>query len=566
MPIPRPEHPRPQFERESWKNLNGQWDFELDFGNSGVSRGLFEKDAVLKGKILVPFCPESALSGIGYTDFIPACWYQRRVTLTETDCAGRLFLHFGAVDYYSEVYVNGKLAGTHKGGYVSFAHDITGFVTPGENVITVRAVDDSRDPMIPSGKQSRKYESYGCYYTRTTGIWQTVWLEAVPAAHIKKPHYLTDIDAGTVTISTDLAGEGTLTVRAFYEGKPMGEATMERARGQVTQTIHLAEKYLWEPGHGRLYDLELTFGEDAVKSYFGLRKLELDGHKFRINGKSVFQRLILDQGFYPDGIYTAPTDEALKRDITMAMDMGFNGARPHEKVFEERYFYYCDKLGYLVWGEYPNWGLDHTDPSAIYGFLPEWLEELDRDRDHPSIVGWCPFNETWDVNGCKQYDDFLRYIYRVTKAVDPTRPCIDVSGGYHVESDLYDVHDYEQDPGEFRSHYGALPGTEIFDRLSPRQKYTGGMFFVSEYGGIGWSVDDSGWSYGKGPRTEEEFKARFKALTDALLDNEYIFGMCYTQLTNVEQEQNGLYTYDRKPKFDPAWVASVVGRKAAIEG
>ena len=578
--IPRNEHPKPQFRRDSWINLNGTWAFEMDQGRSGEARGLAKPEASLSGEILVPFCPESDLSGVGYKDFIYGVWYQKKVTLTAEQCAGKVYLHFGAVDYEAAVYVNGKPAGTHRGGYVSFKLDITELVAPGENVITLNATDDTRNNMYASGKQSRQPYSYGCYYTRTTGIWQTVWLEFAPKNHILSVRQETDIASQTLFLTAQLAGQGDFRAVASYEGKPMGEAAVSNAAGELKVAIRLEELHLWEPGAGRLYDLELTFGEDLVHSYFGMRSIRLDGYKFLINGKSVFQRLILDQGFYPDGIYTAPNDAALERDIDMCMELGFNGARLHEKIFEERFLYHCDRKGYLVWGEYPNWGLDHSTPAALTYFLPEWLEELERDRNHPAIIGWCPFNETWDFEGRIQYPGFLRTVYRVTKAVDPSRPCIDTSGNCHEETDIFDVHDYYQDPVLFKKNYDRLMTEgDLFDYLADshgsryvkRQFYNGGITFVSEYGGIRWAAGDkdenrrSSWGYGKDVKDLEDFKARFKGLTDALLDNDRMFGFCYTQLTDVEQEQNGLYTYDRRCKFDPEWVRSVVARKAAIE-
>ena len=576
--IPRAEHPKPQFRRENWRNLNGPWAFQIDQGRSGEARKLHLPEAKLEQEILVPFCPESDLSGIRHKDFLYGVWYQKKVTLTENQCAGRVFLHFGAVDYEAVVYINGQKAGGHKGGYVSFKVDVTEFVTPGENTITVNAIDDTRNPMYPSGKQCEQPHSYGCMYTRTTGIWQTVWLEFAPKTYIKNVHMETNAEEGILFLTAYLEGSGTLRADAGYEGRAMGSVQMENASREVKLALKVDEIHLWEVGHGRLYDLELTFGEDLVHSYFGLRSLQLDGYKFLLNGKSVFQRLILDQGFYPDGIYTAPSDAALEQDIDMCMALGFNGARLHEKVFEERFLYHCDRKGYLVWGEYPNWGLNHADPVAIYSILPEWLEELERDRNHPAIIGWCPFNETWDVNGNRQFKGLLANIFRVTKAVDPSRLCIDTSGNYHEETDIFDFHDYDQNPVTFKEHYDRLMTEgELYDQLSAgnpnwvRQVYTGGPVFCSEYGGIRWApeyVEGTGtgsWGYGEDVKGMEDFKMRFKGLTDALLDNDRMMGLCYTQLTDVEQEQNGLYTYDRRPKFDAEWIRSVMSRKAAIE-
>ena len=563
--IYRQEHPNPQFMRDNWTNLNGLWQFEIDHGNSGEARKLYESEKAFSMEIQVPFCPESKLSGIGYTDFMGSVWYRRSIAVTEAQLEGRVLLHFGAVDYEATVYVNGNRCGSHRGGFVSFAMDITEYLTAGENTLVVHATDDSRDLLIPSGKQSDRYESYGCFYTRTTGIWQTVWLEFVPQTHIQSVKYVTDIEKGVLHITAAVSGSGTLRASASYEGKPMGSAQTQAQGGTVQMSLPLEECHLWEVGKGRLYDLELTYGEDLVHSYFGMRSVRLDDYRFLINEKSVFQRLILDQGFYPDGIYTAPDDRELVGDIQRSLDMGFNGARLHEKIFEKRFLYHCDRMGYIVWGEYPNWGLDHSDPRAVYHVLPEWLEELERDYNHPSIVGWCPFNETWDCQGRKQYDPMLSLVYKATKAVDPTRPCIDTSGNFHVLTDIFDVHNYTQDPAVLQKTYENLPES-MEDRHACRQKYQKGQpIFVSEYGGIAWSDDPAGWGYGNAPASREEFMSRFQGLTDVLLDHPYMFGFCYTQLTDVEQEQNGLYTYDRTPKFDPAEIRKIVARKAAIE-
>ncbi len=566
MNIPRHEHPNPQFERKCWTNLNGEWDFEFDFGNSKFESGILAKEAWDK-KIVVPFCPESKLSGIEYTDFIPAVWYRKNINITAENLEGKVILHFGAVDYEAKIYVNGKKAGTHKGGYASFSLDITEFLTVGENTVIVNAVDDVRDPLVPRGKQSQELKSHGCDYTRTTGIWQTVWLEFVPVNYIKSFRLYPDADNGTLGINAVLEGKGEFTATAYYEGKEVGSFT-KKAVGQVSGEIKLSEKYLWEVGCGRLYDLKLTFNDDEVKSYFGLRSIEIDGFKFRINGKSVYQRLVLDQGFYPDGIYTAPAEEALENDIKISMAVGFNGARLHQKVFEKRFLYHCDRLGYIVWGEYGNWGLDWSNPFSLAAMLPEWCECVERDFNNPSLIGWCPFNETWDIDGRKQYDDVLRIIYRVTKQLDTTRPCIDTSGNFHVETDIFDVHDYEQDVEKFAEHYENLVSEgKMYGYFPDRQVYDGGMTFVSEYGGIKWAKGDRGdaWGYGNAPKTEKEFIERYKGLTDTLLDNEKMFGFCYTQLYDIEQEQNGLYYYDRTPKFDPEIFKAINSRKAAIE-
>lgn len=567
MTIPRSEHPDPQFQRKDWLNLNGEWDFEFDFGNSGLRAGVLEKDEWSR-KINVPFCPESKLSGIEYTDFIAAVWYRKSVTVTETQLEGRVLIHFGAVDYETYLYVNGEEAGYHKGGYTSFIFDITEFLTAGENVIAVNARDDVRDPLVPRGKQSELYNSHGCDYTRTTGIWQTVWLEFVPKAYVKSFKLFPDTVNATLGVSAVVEGEGAFKAEAFYDGRLVGSFE-KTAAGFVSGDIKLSETHLWEVGCGRLYDLKITFGGDEISSYFGLRDIRIDGYKVLINGKSVFQRLVLDQGFYADGIYTAPSDEALEKDIRLSLAVGFNGARLHQKVFEPRFLYHCDRLGYIVWGEFGNWGLDYSRDGALEAMLPQWCESVARDFNHPAIVGWCPFNETWDRDGRKQNDELLRIVYRVTKQLDETRPCIDTSGNFHVETDIFDVHDYEQKVEIFKGNYDRLM-TEgvLFERFPDRQEYDGKKpAFVSEYGGIQWSLGSRGdaWGYGNAPKSEQEFIDRYKGLTDALLDNERMFGFCYTQLYDIEQEQNGLYYYDRSPKFDPELFRRINSRKAAIE-
>ena len=570
--IPRSEHPKPQFQRDSWMNLNGQWAFEIDNGRSGKARGLHQADAQLSDTILVPFCPQSQLSGVNHKDFLYGVWYRRTVDLTKEQLSGRVVLHFGAVDYRCEAFVNGVSVGAHTGGYVSFCFDVTEAVHEGENVITVYAEDDERDPLIPRGKQSELFYSHGCDYTRTTGIWQTVWMEFLPETHIEKIKIFPNVETGSFDVEALLKGAGTLAVEASYEGRPMGTASVKADGGLVRLHLPLQETHLWELGCGRLYDLKLTYGADTVQSYAGLRSVRLDGYRFLLNGKSVFQRTVLDQGFYPDGIYTAPSDQALENDIHLSMACGFNGARLHEKIFEERFLYHCDRLGYMVWGEFPNWGLDVTRPDAVYSVLPEWLEEVERDFNHPALIGWCPFNETWDRDHRKQDDNVLRAVYLATKSADPTRPCIDTSGNYHVATDIYDVHDYEQNVEIFKNHYDELSnGGELWDQVNHRgtgvrQQYDGKLpVFISEYGGIGWTKEEKAWGYGNMPKSEEEFIERFRGLTSAILDNPRIMGLCYTQLTNVEQEQNGLYTYDRQPKFDVNIFREVLTKKAAIE-
>lgn len=560
--IPRIEYPRPQLRRGNWMNLNGKWMFEIDNGKSGRARGLVGAET-LSGEIILPFCPESELSGVGNKDFMASVWYKRSVTLKKEE-GKRIILHIDACDYACEVWVNGRSCGIHYGGSSPVTHDITDFAVDGANLITVCAEDDQRSGCQPVGKQCNEYHSRGCSYTRTTGIWQTVWVETVPASYIKSMKLTPNAAAGELLceIECENAAGMMLIACASFGGKLMGR-TESNVNGSVARfIIKLAERHLWNVGDGKLYDLEFVLGEDKVDSYFGLRDVYYDGRKMILNGKPVFQRLVLDQGFYPDGIWTAPCDSELEGDILRSMACGFNGARLHQKVFEPRFLYHCDRLGYIVWSEHGNWGLDLSRQTCWAGFLPEWLELLRRDYNHPAIVGWCPLNETQG----NQDRRFVAMLYDITKAYDPSRMFIDCSGWHHVKTEVWDQHNYCGDPQVFRENY-----TPLLEGKAPLNKDHVGVMappelsFISEYGGIGWSVGAAAWSYGSAPKTEEEFVARFKGLTDVLLDNPMISGCCYTQLTDIEQEQNGLYYYDRTPKFDPAIFKAIFDRKAACE-
>ena len=570
--IPRPEHPRPQARRESWQNLNGQWDFEIDHGASGRARGL-PTAASLSDTITVPFAPESELSGVAYTDFMDAVWYRREVEISESELGGRLLLRFGAVDYDTEVWVNGESVGTHRGGYTPFAFDITDLSEPGTNVITICAEDDVRSERQPAGKQSQEYSSHGAKYTRITGVWQTVWLEAVPETYITNLRYEPDPRNDIVHIDVRFDGNprvGSLTTTATFEDNIVGERTVTTDGTHIGFDLPIEETHLWTTEEPNLYELEFEFvtdnSTDNVKSYFGLRSVTLGENCVCINDEPIFERLVLDQGYYPDGLYTAPSDAALKRDIELAIDMGFNGARLHEKVFEPRFLYHADQLGYLVWDEHPNWGLDHGSPDILGPFLDEWLDVVKRDYNHPSLIGWTPFNETQ----AHQDEDLLRTVYRTTKRLDPTRPVIDTSGWYHVETDLVDAHDYEQEPEAFAETYSEIDGP-VEPSGHDHTTWSSELSYVSEYGGIWWNPDasaedeDGGWGYGDRPADEAEFFERYEGLTETLLNNEAMWALCYTQLYDVEQEVNGLYTYDREAKFDPKKIREINQRPAAFE-
>lgn len=556
-------HPNPQFERGTWQSLNGEWDFGFKKAKSRYAFMRaeeilsFYKNAQTTQKINVPFCIESSLSGIEYKNFVNIVWYKKCINITKDE---RIFLHIGAADYKTTVLINGKIAGTHKGGYTSFSFEISNYVNNGENEIFIICEDDTKNPLIPTGKQSDRKNSYACSYTRTTGIWQNVYIEYVPKNYIESFKIYPDINQKNVTVEFALKGKESLECRAVYEGKIVGTASVNNASGNMLLQIPLDEIHLWQLGEGNIYDLEISFGNDKIKSYFGMRSIQLDGFRFLLNGKSVFQRLVLDQGYYKKGIYTAENDDELIRDIELSIALGFNGARLHQKVFDPRFLYFCDLKGYMVWGEYANWGIDYSNPKMLAIFIKEWTEALERDFNHPAIIGWCPFNETWDYRKRKQYNLLLSTVYDFTKMYDPTRPCIDTSGNFHTDkTDIYDVHDYRYDVDEFKASYDRLmTDNELYEHVlldNPgRQKYNGEPVFVSEYGGIKWEADKEykSWGYGADVATEDEFLARYKGLTAALLSNSKMLGFCYTQLYDVEQEQNGLYTYERNPKFSQA--------------
>ncbi len=567
--IPRAEHPRPDMQRDIWMNLNGQWQFEIDNDNTGLQRGLVSgKD--LARTITVPFCPESKLSGIDNYDFMKYVWYRRHFVTPDNMAGKRIMLHFGAVDYQAWVYLNGSLIGSHRGGNVAFSFDVTANLKAGENELVVRVFDDTRSGLQATGKQTHSV-SEGCMYTRTTGIWQTVWLEAVGDSYIKLVNIVPDIDQKRAFVDvTVVTNKPNLKVQAVasFKGKKMASETVDALWRDNKLVLNLKKLHLWEVGNPNLYDLELTLLDgktvvDSVKSYFGMRSVKIDGRSILINGKRVFQRLILDQGFYPDGIWTAPSDEALKNDIVLSMKAGYNGARLHQKVFEPRFLYWADQLGYLCWGEYTNWGYSF-EPAGHAAYVDEWVEILLRDRNHPSIIGWCPFNETPEKAG-----ELQKTIYYLTQAVDPTRPVYETSGWSHTfaQVEMRDNHDYNQDPASFHKrwmNFFADSKINVPSRYGSLSGDLGVPFMISEFGGIGWSLK-AGWGYGAAPKTIEEFYTRYEGLCKALLDNPDMYGFCYTQLTDVEQEQNGLYYYNRTEKFDMDRIFKATQQPSAYE-
>jgi beta-galactosidase/beta-glucuronidase len=572
--IPRPEYPRPQFVRSSWKNLNGTWTFAFDFGKSGKERD-FASSQGFTGKITVPFCPESPLSGVNHKDFIPAIWYQRGITIPEDWEGKKVILHFGAVDFETEVFIDGKSAGKHYGGTSSFAMDITPFVSSGgTHSLVVYALDDNRSGLQPSGKQCRAFQSRGVHYTRTTGIWQTVWMEAVSEYGLKSIHILPDLDMKRFSVrATFYSVRPDLTFRvAVMDGKKRMSQAEAVVSDSVACLLPLNKPKTWSPESPFLYDLVLEVMDksgrvlDHVKSYAGMRKVHIQGNRIFLNNRPYYLRLVLDQGFYPDGIWTAPSDAALKKDIELSMRAGFNGARLHQKVFEERFHFWADRLGYLTWGESSSWGIDVNNGAAARNFLIEWQEIIMRDRNHPSIIAWTPFNEAWSRG--EPLKRLLIDAYNLTHNIDPTRPVNDSSGGLHFKTDLWTEHTYEQNPEKMTKLLALSDKNEVWRRLPERSgEYRGQPYLIDEYGGIKWisSPDQKyapdSWGYGEDPTTLEEFYTRLEVLTDVILGMPHICGFCYTQLTDIEQEQNGIYNYDRSEKFDMKRINSILSKK-----
>lgn len=595
MAIPRPEYPRPQFVREQWLCLNGEWQFEIDAADSGLERGLLDRR--FSDTIRVPFCPESKLSGIGNRDYLNAVWYRREVRVPNGWSCDVVLLHFQAVDYDTTVWIDGVEVGRHRGGFTPFTIELARH--SGDTLdLVVRARDSHTEPQ-PRGKQPMAFRGTGAVYCRTTGIWQTVWMEPVAATRLERPRITPDVGGDRLLLEQSLtrARAGmTLSAKLTSEGELVSESTVTLGYDfspTLILDIPVSQKRLWSPRDPHLYDIELMLSEgdyvvDRVTSYAGLRSVAIHEKAIAINGEPIFQRLVLDQGYYPEGLMTAPSDAALIADIELSQAAGFNGARLHQKVFDERFLYHADRLGYLVWAEFCDWGCrgfgpgsgEHQRPGPDY--ITQWLEVLHRDYSHPAIVGWCPLNETWQAlsDRLTVLDDVTRGMFLATKAMDASRPVLDASGYSHrvPEADVYDSHDYTQDVDEFRSnHAGVATGAPFVNRRVPPHgpalefsiPYRGQPFFVSEFGGIWWNPDadedEESWGYGDRPRSLEEFYQRFEGLCRVLLEDPNMFGYCYTQLTDIFQEQNGIYRFDRTPKFEAQRLHAIQTARAAIE-
>lgn len=557
--VPRGEYPRPQFVRDSWMCLNGEWDFS--FGTDKFDR-----------KIIVPYAYQSGLSGIGSNDTWDLVWYRKKFVLPKEMKNKRILLHFGAVDYQCQVWVNGQHMMTHEGGHISFEMEITDVLREEENVITVMVQDRIEDLEMPRGKQFWKEESAGIFYTRTTGIWQSVWLEAVGKGYLDHVYITPDLDQKSVKFQYEIRGakRAQLKTQITFDGREMGAVTIdtEREEGsfsmmldqQLLSNWNFQEEMAWTPENPRLFDVVYTLtidGEmtDRITSYFGMRKISVENGLFLLNNSPYYQKLLLDQGYWRDSLLTAPTDEDFVKDINLAKSMGFNGVRKHQKIEDPRFLYHADRLGFLVWGEIAAAYV--YSRKYVKRITTEWMDEILRDYNHPCIVAWTPLNESWGVPNIKdnmeQQSHSAAMIY-LTKSLDITRPVISNDGWEHTCTDLLTIHDYEWRRDILEERYANL---ENILQLSVGRRplfangweYKGQPILVTEFGGISYQKGESeGWGYSTAV-SDEDFANRYNDVISPLLNSPYVQGFCYTELTDVEQELNGLLTYDREPKI-----------------
>lgn len=569
LQIPLPEYPRPDFVRRDWMNLNGWWSFAFDADGAGEAFGWPAKLPDDAGRILVPYVHQCSLSGVGEATQVDFVWYQRDFRLPESWLGKRILLHFGAVDYQADVWVNGAYVGMHRGGFTSFALDITAFLVSGDNRLSVRAFDPV-SPEIPSGKQTPTHPE-GCLYTRSTGIWQTVWLEAVPHDHLEAPvtiaSFLDKTFTAIIPVHTHQDG---LRVRILLNHRGNGLGGTECVVQEHAAHCHLALPQVpaWMPGDAQLVDVHYSLLSrdgtvlDEAWGYTGFRDISASGDSLLLNGRPLVVRGVLDQGYYPGGLYTPHNSDVIRQDIHGTRALGFNTARFHQKVFLPTAFYWADRLGLLVWAEAPDWGLDLKLPEAQENFKREWQEIIRRDVGHPCIVVWTPFNErSGDYMADQTQVNFVRDIVELTHRMDPSRPVASSSGYGHVsQTDIADIHEYSSDTGFIRTAYSA-PGFEAQGPVcshgnpvfAPGETYRGQPVVASEIGGIWWNPvaqkDANNWGYGGRPQSEDEFLERYRQTIQAFLDSPSLSGFVYTQLTDVEQETNGLFTLERRLKF-----------------
>lgn len=569
----RGEYPRPGFEREQWMNLNGTWDFR------------FQGEAWRE--ITVPYVFQCKASGIGDNRMCDHVEYRRRFTVPEEWAGKRTLLHFGACDYVAEVFVNGCFFGRHEGGSAPFSFDVTDVLRPGEQEVSVQVWDPCGDEEIPRGKQYWEEHPAGIWYTRSTGIWQTVWLEPVSACSLTGCWFTPDIDSGSVKISYETAGrtEGcTLACEISMEGNPVFSGKLGLISGEGEFTAQLFGKHIfhgithnagwcWSPENPKLFDVTLKLERDgqtldSVGSYFGMRKIEArEGHVW-LNNRPYYQKLVLDQGYWPDTLMTAPDDEAYQKDILLSKQMGFNGCRKHQKAEDPRFLYWADRLGYLVWGEIPSCPV--FSGKATQRVMREWAEILRRDYNHPSIVSWVVLNESWGVPNiafdARQQAHSLALYYNL-RSLDDTRLIVNNDGWEMTHSDLCAIHNYSHGAVEDVRQHGVFKSTLatadalVSSRTAGREMYAQGFSYegqpilLTEFGGLAFS-GKGGWGYTT-IRDEAEFLREYERILTAIRDSSALRGFCYTQLTDVEQEINGLLTADRQFKVNPEAIAAI---------
>ena len=580
QPVPRPEHPQPQFMRSEWQSLNGTWQFAFDDHDEGLGAGWHVAEAPFRRNIIVPFCFESRMSGIGDTSFHPVVWYRRQFEVPPAWKGRRVLLHFGAVDYRATVWVNGQAAGEHEGGNTPFRLEITGLLKPGRNTVVVRAWDPPEDRAIPRGKQYWEPKSRGIFYTRTSGIWQSVWLEAAGESWLEFVRIAPRLD-GAVTFHGRVARpQAGLMLHVTVKS---GDSVVAGGAGALSDNKYVdaaafvRNPRLWTLERPHLYNVVFELKKDGktldtVHSYFGFREVSTENGRFCLNYRPIYLKFLLDQGYWPESLLTPPSDEAIQYDIRMAKEMGFNGVRKHQKVEDPRFLYWADRMGFLVSGEMANAYL--YDEQYVQRFLREWAEAVERDINHPSVVMWAPLNESWGVPDLRdpRQQAHLRTLFHLTKSLDPTRPVIDNEGWEHVETtDLYAVHDYAANHDALYNRWarvepraGAVLPPNGRPYAAPGHAYNGAPLYLSEFGGIayippGASVPESAWGYAGVEKTPEDALRRLAGLYDAIAKLPFI-GICYTQITDVEQEVNGLMTYERKPKFDPKAIKALNDR------
>ena len=584
------DYPRPQFVRNNWQNLNGTWEFSFDDDNVGEKEHWYQ-DFVSAMSIQVPFTYETKMSGIGDETRHDNVWYHRTICVDSRMLQSNNYvLHFEGSDYTTKVWVNGQFAGCHSGGYARFSFDITSLVRDGENELVVK-VEDSFNNYQPRGKQRWQDESFTCFYVQTTGIWKTVWSEYVPKKSLSYIKMTPDIQNGFLDLVIDVDAP-----ESSFNGELMLETTITFQDDLINKTVttllsfhtcasvSLAKtnyprvKYelkLWDLNRPHLYDVSFRLLEkqsvlDEIESYVAMREIRIVGSNILLNGLPLYQRLILDQGYWKDSHLTPPNEEALIEDIDKIKELGYNGLRKHQKTEDERFLYWCDVKGMLVWGEAPS-AYRYSD-FAVESFAKEWMEIVKQNYNHPCIITWTPFNESWGIGNVKnnrKQQHFTEAIYHLTKSIDSTRPVIVNDGWEHTVSDIITLHDYEEDGGKFRKRYEnadeILRSDSYFNlRVSAfanGYEYKGQPIILSEYGGIAFNNDDSGWGYGNKVNTREEFVKRFEDITSAIQDMPYICGLCFTQVTDVQQEINGLMDIERNFKVEPKRIRDINERR-----